>query len=445
MRFFVDSGVHRLRRWLPIVNVFHFHSGDIMRAVLLLLPAALLALAMPASTQTLGTPGAEIVFLVTDCGAAGHTLGTDCFEDIASLRAFLWDPVTGLNPSAGSPALVDVGAGNFVGPLECPSGAGFVTFRGAGRDRSRILGPSTILGWPGLTWAMDVTNCQALGFQDLSVIAEASPGANIAVRWSGAGSSTWTDVDIRGAYAGWYDFSCGGDADDPPAGEHRFYGATITAGGLAYYAECGATWLYGSEVRVQANANSITPLFGYTGIGVSHRGDVRVYGSAVRVGGSAFPWVSSAAGVRVGPSGNSGTPDGSGTFHMHGGVIAVDTSAAAGIDVVGLLVNDAGGSGDAMGHTPDTGFMVKGGAGADVARVAGDGHVMSPFLWQSGSAEPVSGLQSLTGQDLYVETDCDASGDCSGSGTPPLQPHLMIYSANCTSRWLDSVTGSCRP
>ena len=54
------------------------------------------------------------------------------------------------------------------------------------------------------------------------------------------------------------------------------------------------------------------------------------------------------------------------------------------------------------------------------------------------------GLRSITGQDLFIETDCNSAGDCSGRGT---ETHLMIYNdANCSqgNPWFDTVTGACR-
>jgi hypothetical protein len=399
---------------------------------------------LPASAQQAEK---DVFYLVKDCGVAGYTKGVDCFEDIASLQLQLWGG-SAPRATADSPKRVEIGAGDFAGPLVC-NGAGFVSFRGAGRNRTRIVvsDPGPAFGFHAIL----VTDCDSLEFQDLSVVAEDAPLLNIGVQWKGGGSSTWTNVDMKGRYAGWYDNECSGDPAAPPEGEHRFFGVNIVSGWIGYYAECGATWMYGSEVRIDvgyadlANPSDST----HKAVAVAHRGDVRIYGSAIRVGGSAVHSASRAIGVMVGPSFNTGTPlgagHGNGTFHMHGGVIVVDTSGAPGVDALGMLVDDNGGTGHAMGHTPDTAFMLKASPGATVTRLAGTGQAMSPFLWQSGSTEPVGGLASLTGQDLFVETDCDDTGDCSGSGTPPLQPHLMIYSASCASRWFDTVTRDCRP
>jgi hypothetical protein len=74
------------------------------------------------------------------------------------------------------------------------------------------------------------------------------------------------------------------------------------------------------------------------------------------------------------------------------------------------------------------------------------GRVDSPLLWAEGTAPPTGGsasdLQSETGSDLFVETDC-ASVGCQAAGT---EPHLLVYSAACATAgpWFDTVTGRCR-
>jgi len=75
----------------------------------------------------------------------------------------------------------------------------------------------------------------------------------------------------------------------------------------------------------------------------------------------------------------------------------------------------------------------------------------TPLLWQSGPRPPMSSTEenkiiSVDGQDLFVETDCKANGDCSsGDG---MEAHLMVYNNSvCTSPtnpWLDTATGRCR-
>ena len=75
--------------------------------------------------------------------------------------------------------------------------------------------------------------------------------------------------------------------------------------------------------------------------------------------------------------------------------------------------------------------------------------IQAPFLWQSGSMPPAGTTEATTlwvedGRDLYVETDCNADGNCAG-GT---ESHLMVSNPTlCISPgdpWLDTVTGRCR-
>ena len=398
----------------------------------------LIVLPVPVLAQTPGTPGSEIVFLVTDCAAAGHTVGTDCFEDVASLQNHIWG-TGGLHPQAGSPLVVDIGPGTFAGLLDCPTGGGHVTFRGVGRDRSRL---TSAAGQPFIHLMFSADSCDAIGFQDLTLESEPAFGVGYPIWWTGDGSSSWTDVDIIAKTTGWYDVDCASQASDPPSGTHYFYGSKIEAGLIGYYAECGQTWLYGSEIFVRARDQDF-PALGVVGIHAAYRGDVRLFGSAVRVGTAGLSSAPAAvAGVVVGANGFHGGAKGFGEFHMHGGIVNVNAASFA-VEAVALDVNatpSGGGAptGDAFAHTLETAFVVNGGGGS--TRVTGDGEIQSPLLWQSGDQPPVADLGSITGKDLYVETDCDATG-CDGGS----DPHLMIYKADCpNSPWFDVVRARCR-
>ena len=71
------------------------------------------------------------------------------------------------------------------------------------------------------------------------------------------------------------------------------------------------------------------------------------------------------------------------------------------------------------------------------------------MLWQSSAVPPsatteTNVLRSSDGKDIFVETDCSATGNCSAGGN---ETHLMIYNeAQCGAGnpWFDVVTGSCR-
>ena len=57
-------------------------------------------------------------------------------------------------------------------------------------------------------------------------------------------------------------------------------------------------------------------------------------------------------------------------------------------------------------------------------------HVHAPYLWEEHPTPP--NITSVTGADMAVVTD-------------GAQPHLLIYSSNCTSKWFDTSTNACRP
>ncbi len=60
----------------------------------------------------------------------------------------------------------------------------------------------------------------------------------------------------------------------------------------------------------------------------------------------------------------------------------------------------------------------------------GNGGVMAAYLWQESATPP--NIVSSNGADMVVVTN-----------TPDGQPHLAIYSDNCSSKWFDTVTASC--
>lgn len=102
-------------------------------------------------------------------------------------------------------------------------------------------------------------------------------------------------------------------------------------------------------------------------------------------------------------------------------------------------------------HTPETVWTLKAGTGAGLFRVLGSAgsDVQAPYLWSSGPFPPAAGsesnvLFSADGQDVFVETDCGATGDCNAGGD---QTHTMIYNgAMCggPDPWFDVATGRCR-
>lgn len=93
----------------------------------------------------------------------------------------------------------------------------------------------------------------------------------------------------------------------------------------------------------------------------------------------------------------------------------------------------------AHAHTPGTAFALTPGSGGTRTRLDGP-HIHSPFQWPAGTTPPA--LASQAGQDLFVETDCEADGDCDGTGD---QSHLMVYDTSCGSDpWRNVNTNACR-
>ena len=201
-----------------------------------------------------------------------------------------------------------------------------------------------------------------------------------------------------------------------------------------YLARCGESWFYGSDIFLKmsnegANANAVQ---------ISGTGDVRVFGSTIRT---------------VVPAGSDGvdktfSPNvvkvlGTGTFHMHGGIITSDAQASSEtFDISGIYAHQRGSNVPSV-HVIDTAFNLKPPpAGGISNRITGTATyaVQSPFLWQNGDTPPA--ITSRNGSDIFVETDCSSSG-CQGSG---IETHMLIYNDNCNTDgpWFDIVTGRCR-
>lgn len=370
-------------------------------------------------------PNAPVVFVEKDCGTQ-H----DCFETMADLTA--WITAT-RQPTAGDPLLVDVGPGEF-DSFDCFGDFGHTTLRGSGREQTRVVGADI---------GMQINDCDALEFLDLTVVADV-----YGVFWTSTGSSTWTDVDVIGGIGAWYGWGNCGDDD-----EHYWFGSRLVSRvqpnpfvpsegiGTAYFSQCPGNWLYGSEVAALGQEDSPTTISRMTGISVSGDGDVRLFGSTVRVSTLAMDpstTVEKLRGVVVGAPENGANNQGRGVLHMHGGIISVVASNLGAVDATGLKMIQQGG-GTAFAHTPDTAFTVQPGQSGRPRRVVGTG-AQSPFLWPAGP-EPPANLESVSGYDLFVETDCTAAGNCEASGS---QSHLMVYDTSCSAAWRDVVTGRCR-
>jgi hypothetical protein len=379
-------------------------------------------------------PNAPVVIVRQDCTGL-----SDCFETMSGLQSWMWG--TRL-PSAANPLLVDIGPGEF-DRFECPAATpanGHVTFRGSGRDQTRIKGGDSVN-----KGAITASGCENLSFQDLTLI-----GTAFGVVWAGGGSSQWSNVEVRAvtnfnffAY-GWYDI---GGCDPENEAVHYWFGSKIHATGaflanLGYYAKCSENWFYGGEIEVDMSnypGQTTASAAILSAVRLEANGDFRAFGSALRAHLGPFCGsVGSHVAVDV---------QDSGAFHMHGGIInatavpeGISCSSPVNLDSTAIAVQE-----DGFAHTPGTAFIVKAGGNGVATRTAAQGSgamVQSPFLWPSGVEPP--DIATITGFDLFVETDCDQNGDCDGAGN---ETHLMIYNETAcpVSKWFDSTLGSCRP
>ncbi len=381
----------------------------------------------------------------------------NCFETMQELTDWLWTDRPA-DPSQSAPIVVEIGPGDF-GRIVCPNSGddtdrnGWTTFRGSGRDQTRILGSGDLFGAQA---AATIVNCEGLAFEHLTI-----EGTGYGVSWHKGGSSTWTDVHIRagGATNGigfaWYD-NLGGC---PSPAVHYFFASKLETRGaslfnVAYEAHCTEVWFYGGEIQTTWVADPGV-VVANAAILVGAGADVRVFGSALRAN----------AGAAVAANFDNGNVtdavtgvlvQNGGVFHMHGGIINADASSSqVGAGATAVRVETGG-----FAHTPGTGYVVKA-VGSGAARrvqaadppAPGQGAQL-PFLWQPSSTPPTSGteankLESQRGQDLWVETDCNASGDCdsqAGANPPYDEAHLMVYDdQRCPADpWFDTVTARCR-
>ena len=370
------------------------------------------------------------------CTSAGITLN-NCFETMAELAgdSQAVPPIIGWiwgtrMPTESTPLLVDIGPGEF-GPFECNGGSD-VSLRGSGREQSILAG-----GRVGVS----VTDCDRLSFMNIGM-----RGTDIGVIWIGAGRSDWSDVDIiatghsGGApsiTSGWFD-AC--STTFPAARSvHFFHGSRIKATGTtgtstflwAFSSACGESWFYGGDILTDVvSVNTMVETIHLNNDAGELFGELRVFGTTVRTRINAA--ISEGRGAHI---------YGGGVLHAHGSIFNTSTvpGLSADVDVVGIRVGN-----NATAHTPGTAFVLKPSGTGTAQRLVlvGSGQVDSPFLWQSGSTPPA--VESVDGEDIFVETDCDATGNCNGGGN---ETHLMIYNkAMCgsTNPWFDSTLNACR-
>ena len=230
----------------------------------------------------------------------------------------------------------------------------------------------------------------------------------------------------------------------------------------AFYDSCGENWLYGGEVTLHitrpelaVNTNGSVAVYLPDSEG-SANGDFRAFGTKISVIAD-VPTSGDLVGVAVEEAPN-GKPVGNtrekAQFHLHGGIIEVRNRAASSErDVIGIRVDGQDASASpthrALAHTVESVFDFEQAGSGSVVRLqqSNAGLVLAPFLWPPSVHPPtdtLNGFTSMHGQDLFVETDCSATGECDGGGS---QSHLMVYDATCIGSggpWRDGATGSCR-
>lgn len=400
-------------------------------SILLALGLAYVAVA-PRTTaaQSAIDSDATVVELRVSCAMPGGTTLDNCFETSADVTDWLWGTGPGTRnsePNSLDQVTVRVGPGTF-DPFDCEgSGArGFVSVQGAGRDVSRFVNPSSQTG--GLELAsvcpggITVQSCTGLSFQNLT-----AQGLGTGVIWTGDGTSRWEGVDMladnEGAPVcfssafGWYDFNSVGSL-------HFFWNTRFEARfsgvftGMAFQGR-GESWVYASDFLLRqqgafgASTNSAVLSGAPSG--------VRIFGSTVRakVENPSF------AGMVTGLKAQGGS------IHMHGGIVNVDSSAAAAGSVAAIFTSFSGAS---SVHTPDTAFVVKAAQGATAYRILRiGGTVDSPFLWPASTSAPA--ILSQNGSDLFVKTNEGPNQD---------ESHLFVYDGSCTAnRWRSVTTGNC--
>jgi len=412
--------------------------------------------------------GAEVVHLRKNCPS---TLA-NCFERIPHLLEWTWG-IYGVissprHPDAQSPLTVRIGPGTFSTEEEdddiwfCDAGTsgttprGHVAFMGSGR------GITVLTGMASESHSIYIRDCDELSFHDLTISGlGCSDGGTAAaclggpsgfleklggVYWDGAGSSSWSNVDIVGyEHAAWIDLCDTAEG----AGLHYFHGTKVQKRTnrveAAFATQCGESWFYGGEITA-TNSGTGFGARSMVAVRAADDGQIQIFGSFVR----ALTRASDSYAFTENPQ-TTGTPrkthggllaEDGGIIHMHGGIISsVSQNSSLNVNTFGALAVEGG-----FIHTPGTAYtQIPTGSGKAYRAVQqSTGSALVPFLWQSGSAPPApngQALNSVTGQDVFVEADCASSG-CGSSGN---ETHMLIYNANCGSDpWFDVGVGKCR-
>lgn len=378
----------------------------------------------------------DVVNLRTDCSSTNPDL-KNCADNVGELLTWIWNT---RQPTDATPLSVEIGPGNFPVPVGffCDGlndpGRGHVSFNGSGRDVTAFV-PSDVF----VANVLAIQDCDSIAFQDMAFNGDYNALAVAAViKWTGGGSSTWTNIDVSGTSQYLWDEKGSASGDNAI---HYWFGAkfhhiSVGSYGAAYSGKAGESWIYNSDILSTDGGGGHA-----VGVYVSG-GDVRIFGSTVRAvvpPGSTvsalLPTADTLGNIVGGLLANN-----SGQIHMHGGIVAVRALGTGNVNIFGAM-----GNGTTTIHTPDTAYVgLASGTGTSYVRTAksGNANVAAPFQWPS-SASPPAALISIDGADSFVETDCGTSGNCNGGGS---FPHMMIYSSSCDAGnpWFDTAVNACR-
>jgi hypothetical protein len=198
-------------------------------------------------------------------------------------------------------------------------------------------------------------------------------------------------------------------------GKHYWFSSRILGG---YKVVCDESWFFGTEI-------SSNPFFckicgqTWTTLDVTG-GEAHVYGGVIRL------VVDEDSNTSKPTTGIAVKATGPGEVHIHG--TGIDVISPLDTNVIALQAVNGG-----TIHANGTAYNMSTGTGGTITRILNQGgSISAPYVWKQDSIPP--DIASENGADMIVDT--------SGS-----QPHLLIYSDNCSGTggpWFDVVTHACR-
>jgi len=355
----------------------------------------LLPLLYSANVSAVVNDDAATIYLRTSCQEGVSSLD-NCFTDMSS--AINWiNNTRNPKPGALAPLSMEIGPGTFDSYI-C-NNMDYINLRGSGQNVTTLrdsTGLGSVLGF----------SCDNLSFHDLTLMSRGY--------WVSQGDTVWTNIIVHGGFQGaWYD----------TGGIHYWYNSKfIVDGGIGYTSNGGSeSWFYGSEFNVTGPGTSNASPGPIIALEMINGATAIVIGSVVRV--------QLKAGATL-PAGGEGMTaikvSGNGRVHLHGSVVGV-VGNELGNDVSALVAESGG-----TIHANGTGYNMSNGPGGNIYRIINNGgEVRAPYSWESQPEVP--NVTSVTGSDTAVVTN-----------TTDGQPHIVVYSSNCPSKWYDTTVSACR-